>query len=100
MNSFKKLKKLSPSTALSTDENILFLCKLIKNYLNGTIKSNYSDAVRLNEYKNVLRKLILPINKISLQKRKRLLNQKGSGLLSLLLPILVTGLWKTLNSKK
>ena len=62
------------------------LCECALNVLNGNIPLTPADKKKLNKYKNKLR--YLTNRKLSAQKKKKTLNQKGGFLGALLTPVL------------
>ena len=67
-------------------ELITCLCECALNVLNGNISLKPADKRRLKKYKQNLRSLA--DRKLSTQKKKKTLNQKGGFLGALLTPIL------------
>ena len=67
-------------------ELITCLCECALNVLNGNISLKTADKRRLKKYKQNLRSLA--DRKLSTQKKKKTLNQKGGFLGALLTPIL------------
>lgn len=98
MELYRKLSEIDTKKRLS-DADILNVSRLIKNHLSGNVKLKYNDLARLKEYKETMRKLSQPINKVSLRQRRSIINQQGSGFLSVLLPISIAALWNILSQK-
>jgi hypothetical protein len=71
------------------------LCEIIYNILIGNLSLNETEFKLLNNYKNNLRKLI---NKSSLKAKKKILVQKGSGFLPLIIPAAITGISSIISS--
>jgi len=65
---------------------ILCLCEVIDNVLAGTVKLSIKQKKDLSKYKSILRQLI--DKKISINKKKQLLVQKGGFLPAVLGPAL------------
>ncbi len=101
MNSYKRLKKIHQCQGKlnECDKQLHFLCMIIKNFLEGPLEGKYNDYNRLKKYKNILKKLAQPLNRVSYKQKRRVINQQGSGFLPLLLPILISTLWNTISTK-
>ena len=83
----KSLLKSAPK------KNIRFISECCLNVLKGNVKIKPSAKRRLTPYKSVIRNLVKP--KVNIEKRRKLLVQKG-GFLPLLLGSLLSGLLGTL----
>lgn len=71
------------------------ICDTCGGILNGDISIKSDTKAKLGEYKQILRKL--GDNSIDLKRRRNILNQKGSGFLPILLPIITSLLGSILN---
>lgn len=74
----------------SSDQQINAICECILNFLHGTINIPSKDIKRLKKHKNCLRKL--SNKKIGIKHKRKLLIQKGSGILGSILGPILTGL--------
>lgn len=90
MSDVEQLRKLGRSRCkkvlLRTCPNSLIkkICECIYNLLKGNIPLKARQKSKLSKYKKTLRQL--SNKKLALFKKRRLLVQKGSGFLSLLIP--------------
>lgn len=78
-------KKIHKSLVHSADaELIKTICECVLNCLNGNVKLSDSDKHKLMKHKNCLRKLLS--NKAnSIEQKKKIIIQKGSGFLPIIL---------------
>lgn len=85
----------------SVDRAIVkLICECILNIINGNIKISGSNKTNLGKHKKVLRKLVDPQKKINWRKRREILVQKGSGILSYIIgPVMSILLDKLLEKK-
>ena len=83
----KGTAKQKQGLILGADKQLIdCLCECALNVLNGNIPLKPSDKRKLKKYKNNLRYLV--DKKVSVQKKKKTLNQKGGFLGALLTPVL------------
>ena len=71
-------------------ELILTLCDCILNCLNGNIKLNDNDILKLKKYKKALRSLIS--RNQTIKKQRKILVQKGGYILPIIVPSILTAL--------
>lgn len=92
-------KKQRKALLKSADKTIIKgICECILNVISGNLKISEHSKKQLSKYKNFLRKLVKPKKETSWQQRKRILVQKGSGILPLLIqPVLSILLSKLLE---
>mgnify|MGYP005690896465 CR=1 FL=1 len=70
----------------ASKELISCLCECALNVLNGNVKLKPADKRKLSKYKTQLR--ALGTRRLSVQKKKKILRQKGGFLGALLTPVL------------
>lgn len=69
------------------DRNIVrAICECILNVVSGNVKVSKNSLKRLKKHKHFLRELASPKKKPSWKKRKQILVQRGSGILPLIIP--------------
>ncbi len=81
---------------LKGDQDLIYaVCEIVLNVLNGNIKVEKSLLEKLKPYKNCLRKLVHKHN--TLKKKKYIINQKGAGWMSFLIPPVIETVKQILN---
>ncbi len=98
MNSYKKLKKITKKSIKTQDNDVLLLCKVLKTIFDNDVVP-YNDLIRLKQHREAFGKLTMPINKLSVPQRRRIIVQQGKGFLPILLPIAISALWSILSQK-
>lgn len=84
----------------SADRSLIkAICECILNIITGNVNISHENRKRLYKYKNFLRKLASPNKKRSWQQRKRIIVQKGSGFLPLIIPPVMSILLSKLLEK-
>lgn len=78
-----------------TKDETLALIEIVFNILKGHLRIPAKTKTKLDRHRNILRKLITPL---SWKSKKRIIIQKGSGILPLILPA-VAGLFSSLFGK-
>jgi hypothetical protein len=68
---------------------VMTICDIIYNLLQGNVKLSESETFKLRSNKKFLRKII---QKSSFKDKKRIIEQKGSGILGLVLPAVIATL--------
>ena len=68
---------------------ILSICDIIFNLLQGNVNLSNKEKSELNKHKSFLRKFV---KKSSIEEKKKIIVQKGSGVLSIILPAVLSTL--------
>ena len=68
---------------------VITICDIFFNLLKGNINLSDSEKIKLKIHKKIFRKII---QKSSFKEKKHILEQKGSGILGLVLPALISTL--------
>ena len=79
-----------------SDEVTKIVCDTCTRILNGDLPIKNTAKIKLGRYKQTLRKL--SDKSKSIHQRRNILNQKGSGILPILIPI-ITGLLSSILNK-
>lgn len=84
LKTLSKSKKKNKIVKKSPNSLIKALCECCKNLMTGSIPISKQRLHRLRPYKKILRSLAN--KKVPLFKKRRILVQRGDGLLSILIP--------------
>lgn len=100
MTTIERVKKITTESVKARDGDVILVCKIVKTLSDkNACKLTYRDKARLQQYVGAMRMLKLPVNKLSVPQRRRIIIQQGSGFLSVLLPIAIGTLWSILSRK-
>jgi len=71
-------------------EGICCLSEICSNVKNGNVKLTKNEFARVKKLRGIIRGVADP--RLNISRKRTILTQKGSGLLSILLPIVLSGL--------
>jgi len=97
MDQYKLLKDLKNHREL-TEKKVELVCTLLKNIIQSRLPIKKNLLPLLKKHKRFICKLILPKNKLSLKKRKQILQKGGGVLLTALLPILTSAIYGAVSA--